>query len=404
MSSARLTVVGLGPEGWRGLGEPARSAIESADTLVGSERQLALVPDTGAQRRPWPSPIDALVDELAAATNGSTCVLASGDPMLHGIGATLARRLGPARMRVLPHPSAFAIACARLGWPAAEVELVSAVARPADVVARHLQPGRRVVAYTSGREGAAGLARVLWDRGFGASRFVVCEQLGGPAERIVDTTAAAWGGREADALHAVAIECRPDPGTPLLPRTPGLPDEAYEHDGQLTKRAVRAGALAALSPAPSRLLWDVGAGSGSIGIEWLRAEPTARAIAVEARRDRAERAQRNALRLGVPALEVRCARAPEALAALDPPDAVFVGGGVTAVGLIDACWSALGPAGRIVAHAVTLEGEATLMTARVEHGGELMRIAVDHAEPLGRFTGWRAQRPVVQWAASKEPA
>lgn len=401
MDAARLTVVGLGADGWAGLGESARAAVLGADTIVGSERQLALVPETGAVRRPWPSPLDPLVEELAAAPDGSTCVLASGDPMLHGIGATLARRLGPDRLAVHPHPSAFALACARLGWPAAEVELVSAVGRPADAIAVVLQPGRRIVAYVAGADGATSVARALRERGFGSSPLVVLEQLGGPAERLLESTAADWGDRAADPLHAVAIECRPDPATPLLSRSPGLPDEAYETDGQLTKREVRAVTLAALAPAPDRLLWDVGAGSGSVGIEWLRLDSTARAIAVEARPDRAERVAANALRLGVPGLEVRSGEAPEALGALDQPDAIFVGGGLTTPGLVGACWSALRGGGRIVANAVTLEGEQVLTATREAHGGELIRIAVDHAEPVGRFTGWRAQRPVVQWRAWK---
>jgi precorrin-6Y C5,15-methyltransferase (decarboxylating) len=322
--------------------------------------------------------------------------------MLHGIGATLARRLGPDRLAVHPHPSAFALACARLGWAAAEVELVSAVGRPADAVAVALQPGRRIVAYVAGAEGAASVARALRERGFGSSPLLVLEQLGGPSERVLASTAAEWGDRAADPLHAVAIECRPDPDTPLLSRSPGLPDTAYETDGQLTKREVRAITLAALAPAPGGLLWDVGAGSGSIGIEWLRLEPSARAIAVEARSGRAERAAANALRLGVPALEVCGGEAPEALAGLDAPDAIFVGGGLTTPGLVGACWNALRGGGRIVANAVTLEGERVLTAAREERGGELVRIAVDHAEAVGRFTGWRAQRPVVQWRAWKE--
>ena len=404
MDAARLTVVGLGADGWPGLGEPARAAVLAADTIVGSERQLALVPETGALRRLWPSPIEPLVEELAAAADDATCVLASGDPMLHGIGATLARRLGSDRLAVHPHPSAFALACARLGWPEAEVELVSAVGRPADAIAVVLQPGRRIVAYVAGADGAARVARALCERGFGSSPLVVLEQLGGPAERVLESTAAEWGERAADPLHAVAIECRPDPATPLYSRSPGLPDEAYETDGQLTKREVRAVTLAALAPAPDQLLWDVGAGSGSVGIEWLRLEPTARAIAVEARADRAERVAANAVRLGVPRLEVRRGEAPEALADLDPPDAVFVGGGLTTPGLVEACWSALRSGGRIVANAVSLEGERVLTGAREERGGELVRIAVDRAEPVGRFTGWRAQRPVVQWRAWKGEA
>lgn len=399
-----IAVVGIGADGWAGLGEPARAAILAAGTIVGSERQLALVPETPGAKRAWPSPVDPLVDELVAGIDGAVCVLASGDPMLHGIGATLARRLGPDRLAVHPHPSAFALACARLGWPAAEVELSSAVGCPPEVVAAMLAPGRRIVAYVAGADGACGLASVLCERGFGPSRFVVLEQLGGPAERIVERTAQTWGESKADPLHAVAIECRAAPGALMLGRTPGLPDRAYESDGQLTKWAVRAVTLAALRPGPGLLLWDVGAGSGSIAIEWLRAERQARADAVELRTDRAARIRANALRLGVPALGVHEGCAPEALAGLDPPDAVFVGGGLSAPGLLAACWDALRPGGRIVANAVTLEGEQALQAARAAHGGSLLRLALSHAEPVGGYEAWRAQLPVVQWSAEKDPA
>lgn len=401
MTPPPLAVVGIGADGWAGLGEAAREALRAVELIVGSDRQLALLEDTTAEHRFWPSPIDALVDELAAGTPRATAVLASGDPMLYGIGATLARRLDPERMRVYPHPSAFAIACARLGWPATEVALVSAVGRPAQVVARLLQPGRRLVAYVAGADGAAAIARVAREGGFGASRLVVLEQLGGAAERLYETTPDDWGERAADPLHAVALDCGRAPGAPLLPLSPGLPDDAYESDGQLTKRGVRAITLAALGPAPGQLLWDVGAGSGSIGIEWLRAEDTARAVAIEARADRAERAAANASRLGVPRLEVRQGSAPAALNGLEAPDAIFVGGGVTEPELLERCWSALLPGGRIVANAVTLEGEARLLEARASHGGQLMRIGLEHADAIGGFTAWRAQLPVVQWAARR---
>jgi precorrin-6Y C5,15-methyltransferase (decarboxylating) len=399
----RIAVVGIGADGWRGLGDAARGAIRAADTIIGSRRQLGLLPaDVRGARRPWPSPIDPLVDELAGGLPSATCVLASGDPMLHGIGATLARRLGAGRLDVHPHPSAFALACARLGWPAAETTLVSTVAQPPEALAAHLAPGRRIVAYATGSGGAARLAGVLRERGYGPSRFVVLEQLGGPAERLAETTADAWGDAPADPLHAVAVECRLAPGAAFLPRTPGLPDDAYAHDGQLTKRAVRAVTVSALRPAPGRLLWDVGAGSGSIAIEWLRAEPGARAVAVEARHDRADRIAENARRLGVPHLVVRAAAAPDALVTLDRPDAVFVGGGLTVPGVLDRCWRALLPGGRIVVNAVTLEGEQVLLRACAEHGGELLRLAVSHAEPLGGLRAWRPQLPVVQWSADKE--
>ncbi len=398
-----IVVVGIGADGWAGLGEGARAALSDARAVIGSERQLALLPaEVGGERRPLPSPLEPFLDALAAGADDGVCVLASGDPMLHGIGASLARRVGPERLAVHPHPSAFALACARLGWPAAEVELVSAVGRSEAVVARLLQPGRRIVVYVTGADGARSLARLVVDRGHGPSRFVVLERLGAADERITDSTAEAFAA-DADPLHAVAIEVRPAAGTPLHPLVPGLPDDAYETDGQLTKRHIRAATLAALAPAPHAHLWDVGAGSGSIAIEWLRAERSARATAIEARAERAARIERNATTLGVPdRLAVVVGTAPEALVDLEGrPDAVFVGGGVTAPGLLDACWEALRPGGRLVVNAVTLESEQLVVAARTARGGTLARIEIAHAQPIGGFTGWRPQMPVVQWAATK---
>jgi precorrin-6Y C5,15-methyltransferase (decarboxylating) len=397
---ARIIVVGIGADGWAGLTEAARAAITSADEVIGSPRQLESLPAAAPSRRAWPSPMAPAIDELVARPSGTVCVLASGDPMLHGIGSTLAARLGANvdRLTVHSHPSAFALACARLGWPEASVELVSTVARAPEVVARALQPGRRIVVYVPGPDGAAAVARELSKRGFGDNRFVVLEQLGGADERITDTTASAWGSRWGDPLHAVAIECAAAPRAEIFARVPGLPDAAYEHDGALTKRYVRAATLALLAPTPGALLWDVGAGSGSIAIEWLRAEPTARAIATEQRADRADRVTRNATALGVPGLRVVTGSAPQVLERLEAPDAIFIGGGLTAPGMLTTCVEALQVGGRLVANAVTLEGEQLLVEAHSERGGELMRIEVSHAEPLGGFTGWRAQRPIVQWS------
>lgn len=400
-AGVRITVVGIGADGWDGLAARARAAILAADEVIGSPRQLDLLPSETPPQTAWPSPLGPALDALVARSAGAVCVVASGDPMLHGIGATLAAALAPDRLTVIPHVSAFALACARLGWAESEVELVSAVARPVEGVARSLQPGRRLVVYPTGRDGAARVARTLCERGFAGSRLVVLERLGADDERIAEMTAAQALAGEHDPLHAVAVECMPDPGTPILSRTPGLPDAAYDSDGALTKWPIRAVTLAALAPMPGAFLWDVGAGSGSVAIEWLRAEPTARAIAVERRADRRERIARNALTLGVPALELVAGEAPAALAGLPAPDAVFVGGGVSVPGLLGACWEALRAGGRIAANAVTLEGEAALLAARAAHGGELVRLEVAHAAPIGGFTGWRPQMPVVVWSARK---
>ena len=395
--TGRIVVVGIGADGWSGLSEAARAAVLSADEVVGSRRQLDLLPSDAPPARPWPSPIGPLVDELVGRAAGCVCVLASGDPMLHGIGATLARRLEADRLEVIVHPSALALACARLGWAEAEVALVSTVARPAATVARVLQDGRRVVVYG----GAAAVAELVTAAGFGPSRLVVLEQLGGPAERMAEATAETWGDREIDPLHVVALDCVRAPGAPLRPLVPGLPDDAFAHDGALTKRHIRAATLAALAPTPDGLLWDIGAGSGSIAIEWMRAEPTARAVAVESRPDRAERIGANAARLGVPSLAVITGQAPEALAGLDRPQAVFIGGGLTTPGVLDTAWDALEPRGRLVANAVTVEGERVLFEARASRGGDLVRLEVSRAEPIGSFTAWRPALPIVQWSVAK---
>jgi precorrin-6Y C5,15-methyltransferase (decarboxylating) len=394
-----ITVVGIGADGWASLSAQARAAVLAADLLVGGERQLDLLPpEAGGERRVWPKALVTLVDELPALVDGgrSAAVLASGDPLLHGVGATILRRLGVEGVQVIPGVSSFALACARLLWSEADVELVSATSRVPEVVAPALAPGRRLVVFGFGPRTAAQVARVARDRGFGASRLVVLEELGGPAERIVESTPDEWGDADGAALHLVALEVRGD--GPLLGRAPGLPDDAYEHDGQITKRDVRAVTLAALVPVPGQLLWDIGAGSGSVAIEWLRAAPGSRAVAIERDAQRAARIARNALTLGVPSLRVVHGSAPEALDELEErPDAIFVGGGVSSYGLLMRCMGALRPGGRLVANVVTVEGEGLLGRAHEEHGGRLTRLSVAHAEPLGRFTGWRPAMAITQW-------
>jgi precorrin-6Y C5,15-methyltransferase (decarboxylating) len=401
-AASPVVVVGVGADGWDGLGHTARAEIERAEVLLGSARQLALVPPSvTAERVPWPSPLSEVLPGLIEEQAGrATVVLASGDPMLSGIGTTLTRLLGGDRVRVLPAVSSVSLACARLGWAVEDTAVVTLVGRPLELLHPHVQPGRRLLVLGSDGGTPGQVAALLTGRGYGESVVTVLGNLGGPDETVHTGTAAGWS-QPVPALAVTAVECRPDPGTRPLPTTPGLPDDAYESDGQLTKSDVRAVTLARLAPVPGRVLWDVGAGSGSIGIEWMRAHPASRAVAVEASPERAERIARNAARLGVPYLRVVTGRAPAALAELPPPDAVFIGGGLTTPGLAEACWEALPSGGRLVANAVTVEGEAVLAGWFARVGGDLVRIGVQHAEPVGGFTGWRPQMPVTVWSVVK---
>jgi len=395
----RIAVVGIGADGWAGLGEPARATVLAADVVIGASRQLDLLPPIeGQQRHRWPSPLHAglpaLFEELAGLR---TVALASGDPLLSGIGTTLIGLFGADRVTVVPAVSSVALARARLGWPAESAAVVSVVGRDVHAVLRELAPNRRVLVLSSDETTPRQLAALLTERGYGASRLVVLGDLGGAAESMLDTTAGTYQAFQGPAprLNIVALELS---GPPASGWAAGLPDDAYDHDGQLTKRDLRAAALARLAPAPGQLLWDVGAGAGSVGIEWLRSHPTCRAIAVEANDARAQRISDNARNLGVPALQVVRGAAPQVLADLPTPDAVFIGGGLSRDGVLAACLAALAPGGRVVAHGVTLETETLLLEAYREHGGELTRIQVEHAAPLGSFTGWTPGRAVTQWA------
>ena len=400
--SAVVVVVGIGADGWDGLPPAARAEIERAEVLLGSTRQLALVPGSvPAQRIPWPSPLsEALPAVIEQQAGRATVVLASGDPMLSGIGTTLTRLLGAERVRVLPAPSSVSLACARLGWAVEDTTVVTLVGRPLELLHPHVQPGRRLLVLGSGTRTPAQVAALLADRGYGPSVVTVLGNLGGADETAQTGTAAGWS-HVVPGIAVTAVECRADRGTVPLPTTPGLPDEVYETDGQLTKSDVRAVTLARLAPVPGQLLWDVGAGSGSIGIEWMRVHPACRAVAVEASAERAERIVRNAARLGVPYLVVRHGRAPEALADLSRPDAVFLGGGLTTPDLLETCWDALPSGGRLVANAVTVESEAVLAAWFARVGGDLVRLGVQHAEPVGRFTGWKPAMPVTIWSVTK---
>jgi precorrin-6Y C5,15-methyltransferase (decarboxylating) len=399
-----VTVVGIGAEGWPGVPEASRAVLRGADVVFGGPRQLALLPpECGAERVPWPSPlVPALPGLLAAHAGRARVVLASGDPMFHGIGRTLTALLGAEAVRVLPHPSSVALACARLGWAREDVDVISVVGRPLARIAAALHPRRRLLVLGAAPGTPAEVAALLRARGFGPSRLRVLEQLGGPEERTSQVaTADEWEAPPADPLHLLAVECRRAPEAVRIGAVPGLPDEVYAHDGQLTKRYPRAVTLAALAPAPGEVLWDVGGGSGSIAIEWSRAHPSCRAVSIERDPVRAARIAENAEHLGVPALRVVTGAAPAALAGLPVPDAVFIGGGLTTPGLLDSCWAALPPGGRLVANTVTLESEAVLSAARKRYGGELLRLSVAHAVPVGGYTGWRQAMPLTQWLVEK---
>ena len=381
-----------------GLSACARGLVSSADIVFGGARHLALAaPLIRGDARPWPSPFSRGIDEVLAARGRRVCVLASGDPFLYGVGSVLVNHVSPDETLVVPAPSSFSLAAARLGWALPDIALVSAHGRALDRIRPHLHQGARVLALTSDSEGPEALARLLAETGFGESRLTVLEALSGAKERIRATTAVGFDLADIAELNIVAIEVAAAHGARVIAYTPGLADNLFEHDGQITKREIRSVTLSSLAPLRGQLLWDIGAGSGSVAIEWMLAHSSLRAMAIEVRADRAARIRRNAAAFGVPELEVTEGRAPEALAGLATPDAVFIGGGASEPGVLDAAIAALKPGGRLVANAVTLATEAELIARQAALGGTLTRIAVSRADSVGGKTGWRAAMPVTQW-------
>lgn len=397
-----LSIVGIGEDGLAGLGENARKAIAQAEIVFGGKRHLQLAAEaiTG-EAKPWPQPFDPQMRDVLAHRGSRVCVLASGDPFFFGVGVTLARHLEACEFTTFPAPSAFSLAASRLGWALQEVETVSLHGRSIDLIRPLLHPRRRILALTSDEQGPAEVARLLTESGFGESRITVLEALGGEREKISRIKASEFSLSGLDPLNLIAVEVQAEPEARILPLGFGLPDALFEHDGQITKAEIRAATLAALSPRRGEVLWDVGAGSGSIGIEWMLAHPSMQAVAIEHHPERVARIRRNAHSLGVPGLQVVEGKAPLALADLPRPDAIFIGGGGSKDGVLDAAFAALPIGGRLVANAVTLEMERVLLDAHARLGGRLIRIGLDRAEPVGRMKGWRAAMPVTQWSIIK---
>ncbi|MCC3247084.1 precorrin-6y C5,15-methyltransferase (decarboxylating) subunit CbiE [Methylocystis sp. WRRC1] len=395
-----LSIVGVGEEGFAALSPAARTLLEQATLIVGGARHLALIGDTAAKRLQWPSPLSDAIPQILVQRGEPTVVLASGDPFFYGVGDLLSRHITSEEIFCVPSPSAFSLAAARLKWSQQDCALISLHGRAFERIAPYLQPRARIIALSWDETTPARLAEYLDARGMGDSRLHVLEHLGGPNERVRETRAKDFRFNEVAALNMVAIEVQAGSGARIIPLAPGLPDDWFENDGQLTKREIRAVTLSALAPRKGETLWDIGAGSGSISIEWMLRDPANRAVAIERDAERAARISRNALALGVPDLRILTGAAPQALAGLAPPDAIFIGGGADGQ-MLQSAWSALPGGARIVVNAVTIETQALLSQNYAEKGGELIHLQISRARPVGRFHGLDPAMAVMQWRATK---
>ena len=395
--AAWLTIVGIGDDGLDGLGPGARRLIDEAEVLVGGERHLAKATDSAAEKISWGKDFDAGVEAIRKHEGRHVVILASGDPMHYGAGSTLARRFGIEALNIIPAPSAFSLAAARMGWSLPDVECFTVHGRPLETVNLYLRPKARLLILSWDGTTPAKLAALLSAKGYGESRITVLEHMGGNTENRLEGIARAWELDEAAALNTIAVECVAGTDAVVWSRAPGLPEAAFQHDNMITKREVRAATVSALAPLPGETLWDVGAGSGTVAIEWLRLEPAAHAIAIESNPKRLGFIRANALDLGVPRLAVVEGRAPEALDGIEgTPDAIFVGGGVSDAAVMDACYGRLAMGGRLVANAVTLEAQQSLLAFRERYGGRLSRISVAREDSVGGLSGLRPMMEVWQ--------
>ncbi len=394
-----LHIIGIGADGLDSLSPSARAALQTAEVILGGERHHTLTNGIDAERIAWPSPFDALIGQLRGLAGRRVAVLATGDPLWYSVGAKIARAFSPGEFVIHPQLSAFQLAAARMGWSLADCETLTAHGRPPEQVIPYIAPGARLLILTTGSETPGQIAGFLAARGYGPSRLTVLASMGAADEERIEGLAQNWAEKVPD-FNTLAVEVLPGDAPVILSRTPGLPDSAFASDGTMTKREVRAVSLARLMPMRGALLWDIGCGAGSIAIEWMRAARDARAIGIEPRADRRAFAAANAATLGTPGLRLVDGEAPAALEGLPAPDAAFLGGGITdeTFGIV---WRALKPGGRLVANSVTLESEAILLALHARHGGELTRLSVSRAEPVGPRTGWRPFMTVTQWSLVK---
>lgn len=402
MTERWLSIVGIGEDGRAGLTAAALAILDTAALVIGGRRHLDLIGPTPGEQRTWSVPLEATIPLIIERRGSPVCVLASGDPFWFGAGVTLARQISIDEMLVLPAPSSLSLAAARMGWALQDTITLGLNMRGlTPLIRRHLHDGSRILALSLNGETPSEVAKILRDSGFGPSTMWVLEALGGARETIRKTTADTFDLGDIDPLNIIAIQVQQSLDARPISYAGGLPDEMFEHDGQLTKREIRAVTMSSLAPAPRALLWDIGLGSGSVAIEWLLSHPSMRAIGFERDPERAARAARNAVSLGVPHLSIKLGAAIETLADAERPDTIFIGGGASEPGLIEACWSALKPGGRIVINAVTLETEVRLIAAHASLGGTVTRLSVDRAESVGSKHGWRPAMPVVQWVGTK---
>ena len=399
MSDPWLHIVGIGEDGMDGLLPVTRAVVEAAEVILGGDRHHALAGNVIAERIAWPSPFSAMIDTIQGLRGKRAVVLVTGDPLWFSVGARIGRAFNPSEIVYHPQLSAFQLAAARMGWSLPDVETLTVHGRPIEQMIAFIQPDARLLILTTGAETPAQIAAFLTERGFGGSKMTVLAAMGGQDEARFDGNADSWD-HEVPAFNTLAVECVAAPDAALLPRVPGLADNLFQSDGTMTKQEVRAATVAKLMPMRSALLWDIGCGSGSVAIEWMRAARYARAFGIEPRADRRAMAAANALALGTPKLELIEGEVPAALDGLAAPDAIFIGGGLSRE-TFDAAWTALRPLGRLVVNAVTLESETVLMALHKEFGGDLVRLSVHRAEPVGRLTGWRPAMPVTQWSLVK---
>ncbi|MEA5575816.1 precorrin-6y C5,15-methyltransferase (decarboxylating) subunit CbiE [Anabaena sp. UHCC 0451] len=397
-----LSIIGIGEDGIEGLSKIAVSVLNQAKIIIGGERHLAMLPPEDIREKiTWKSPFNNSIQEIINRRGESICILASGDPMCYGVGTTIIKHIPISEITIIPASSAFSLACSRLGWNFIEVETLSLCGRPVSLLQSYIDPGAKLLILSEGKNTPKIVAEILTKRSYGDSKITVLERMGGIQERTLTGVADSWQETEIADLNTIAVECIADVGIVGLSRFPGLPDNAFHHDGQLTKREVRAVTLSTLAPLPGELLWDIGAGCGSISIEWMRSNIRCRAIAIEQNANRLNYIADNAAALGTPNLQIIAGKAPEIIQDLPTPDAIFIGGGVTTTGLFDICWNALLPGGRMVANVVTLAGEKTLFEWYEKVGGNFTRISIQRAEPIGKFLGWKGMSQVTQWVAVK---